>query len=142
MNHFRDIKNFHEKFDLPPVDSKPSPLPMDLLKFRLRFMQEELSEYAQAAQDGDLNKQLDALVDLVYVALGTAYLQRFPFNTAFARVHAANMAKVRALRESDSVRGSMYDVVKPPGWVAPSHADLVTPVVGIVAFDIDTRDEP
>lgn len=140
LNLFADIRDFHEKFELPPVSHVPANLSRELHDFRVKFMQEELDEYKLCALAGDLEGQLDALVDLVYVALGTAYLQRLPFNSAWRRAQAANMAKVRALRPGDSKRGSTFDVVKPPGWVAPTHADLVeNPIIAIAAFDADTR---
>ncbi len=40
-------------------------------------------------------------------------------------VQRANMSKVRAERPSDSKRGSVWDVVKPAGWVAPRTAEIV-----------------
>jgi len=40
-------------------------------------------------------------------------------------VHLANMTKIRALRQQDSKRGSTYDIVKPPEFVAPTLADLI-----------------
>jgi hypothetical protein len=40
-------------------------------------------------------------------------------------VHEANMKKVRALRPEDSKRGSIYDIVKPVGFVAPTLTDLI-----------------
>jgi len=119
-----DIKDFHEKFKLN-YDGPPRELLSDMGMFRIRFMKEELDEYAQACLDGNKAKQLDALVDLVYVALGTAYLQGFNFNEAWGRVHIANMKKVRALKAEHSARGSTYDVVKPPGWKPANLEDLV-----------------
>jgi predicted HAD superfamily Cof-like phosphohydrolase len=124
MNLYDLIKEFHTKFGLEYKD-KPRTLSRDLRNFRLDFMEEELAEYAHASHQKDLAKELDALVDLVYVALGTAYLQGFNFNEAFKRVHEANMKKVRANKLTDSKRGSLYDVVKPEGWTAPDLTDLV-----------------
>lgn len=124
MNIEQAIKDFHTKFQLA-YDGPARQLPKDLQKFRTDFMVEELIEYQEAVKFGDLEKQFDALIDLVYVAVGTAYLQGFPFNKGFDLVQIANMAKVRALRESDSVRGSIYDVVKPAGWVAPDLKPLI-----------------
>lgn len=118
------IKEFHAKFKLEHSDG-PRALPIELLDFRLKFMFEELNEYIEAVAEGDLEGQYDALIDLVYVAIGTAYLQGFPFMEGFERVHEANMKKVRALRETDSKRGSVYDVVKPEGWTAPVLKDLL-----------------
>ena len=124
MNIFELIKEFHTKFGLEYND-KPRALPRDLRNFRIDFMEEELTEYAVSAANGDKHGQLDALVDLVYVAVGTAYLHGFDFNEAFKRVHEANMKKVRATSFRDSKRGSVYDVVKPEGWTAPDLTDLV-----------------
>lgn len=138
---FSDIVDFHEKFGLQ-YHGKPRILPEELAKFRAGFMAEELGEYAFGGDETnvmilvgivkedmapplELVDQLDALVDLVYVALGTAYMQGFDFYEAWRRVHDANMKKVRAAREVDSQRSSTYDVVKPPGWVAPVLTDLV-----------------
>jgi predicted HAD superfamily Cof-like phosphohydrolase len=89
------------------------------------FMDEELAEYAMCGVQDDIEGQLDALVDLVYVALGTAYMHGFDFNEAFKRVHEANMKKVRAVSMRDSKRGSIYDVVKPEDWTPPDLSDLV-----------------
>lgn len=120
----KDIEDFHRKFELhgPQI---PTQLPSDLHEFRVDFMLEELHEYRMAHNQGNIVDQLDALVDLTYVVLGTAYLHGFDFNEAWRRVHAANMAKVRAASEVDSKRGSAYDVVKPEGWTAPDLSDLV-----------------
>lgn len=137
-----DIIDFHHRYGLS-YGGAPRLLPDDLDTFRVLFMAEELQEYAgvqgltewlkQALQDRGPSvdslelreNRLDALVDLVYVALGTAYLSGFNFAEAWRRVHRANMSKVRVERAGDSKRGSTFDVVKPPGWTPPSHKDLV-----------------
>lgn len=129
-----DIEAFHKKFGLEH-EGKPRALPPALARFREKFMREELTEYETASEgiersfDGpvaeQLEDQLDALVDLVYVAIGTAYLHGFNFNEAWRRVHAANMKKVRATSAEQSKRGSASDVIKQPGWTPPCHRDLV-----------------
>lgn len=124
MNLFGDITEFHQKFSLK-YQGAPRALPKDLQKFRNLFLNEELKEYFHSVTEEDLEGQLDALVDLVYVAIGTAYLNGFDFNEAWYRVHKANMSKIRAERPADSKRGSGFDVVKPEGWQPPSLADLV-----------------
>ena len=134
---FRDIGRFHEKFELKPTDDPGHRLPDDVIKFRIKFMREELQEYEEAVSysptfdviNGNFDAELafDALIDLVYVALGTAYLHRFPFNEGWDRVQAANMKKVRASGDDDplSKRKHSKDVVKPPGWVPPVLIDLL-----------------
>lgn len=146
-NFFDDIRDFHQKFELD-YDGPPRALSADTALFRIIFMAEELGEYvsedkvyircvlktiqelsADATSNQEippLDKQLDALVDLVYVALGTAYLHGFDFTEAWRRVHAANMRKVRATSAEQSARGSTQDVVKPPGWTAPDLSDLAS----------------
>ncbi len=139
-----DIEKFHQKFGLE-YSGKPRMLEPELYSFRDQFMGEEHKEWrdeqpdlieALTSDDGKpdhrritmgLHQQLDALVDLCYVALGTAYLQfgRRIFNDAWHRVQAANMAKIRCEREGDSKRGSTFDVIKPEGWLPPDHHDLV-----------------
>jgi predicted HAD superfamily Cof-like phosphohydrolase len=139
----KDVVAFHEQFGLA-YQGKPRDLRTEveangstLYEFRLGFMREEINEYedeqealtiARLAGDEDevtlrLHKQLDALVDAVYVIVGTAYLQfgKDVWNKAWDRVQAANMAKVRTERPEDSKRGSGFDVVKPAGWVEPDH---------------------
>jgi predicted HAD superfamily Cof-like phosphohydrolase len=115
---FKDIREFHENFGLSH-DQGPRHLNDDMQEFRILFMREELIEYIDACVMGDQAKQLDALVDLAYVVLGTAYLHGFPFNEAWAEVHLANMRKIRAMKSEESKRGSSYDIVKPAGWVGP-----------------------
>jgi len=123
---FNKIKEFHEKFGLE-YNGDPRQLSAEMQKFRCKFLLEEITEYLMATMDGDIVEQLDALVDIVYVALGTAYLQGFDFNEAFRRVHEQNMKKVRVEKPSDSKRGTSFDVVKPPGWTHASLVDLCMP---------------
>jgi predicted HAD superfamily Cof-like phosphohydrolase len=113
-------------------------------------MAEELDEWNQSARalademtkapeyrDGEtinrnLELSLDAIVDLMYVVLGTAYMQGFfpVLEEAWKRVQKANMSKIKKLKgdgtEQESGRNPIYDVVKPANFVPPSHLDLVT----------------
>lgn len=147
------VAEFHQKFGLA-YEQGPRHLERELAMFRIGFMLEEIAEYTRAAgfsamataleglisdfrkNEGmiawrepnfkhSLHDQLDALVDLSYVLHGTAYLQGFNIDGAFAKVHEANMKKVRAERASDSKRGSAYDVVKPEGWTPPDLTEFV-----------------
>lgn len=133
-----DVEAFHKKYGLEYV-GRPRVLENELAEFRRKFLKEEYKEYSEhmyqaiyylALRQSDklpehLEGMLDALVDLVYVALGNAYMHGFNFREAWRRVHDANMKKERATRLADTRRGSLYDVVKPAGWRAPSHFDLV-----------------
>lgn len=120
-----DIKEFHEKFELTYRGTHRQLTP-EMAEFRTKFMLEELTEYAQALENNDMPGQLDALVDLVYVALGTAYLQGLPFQAAWDEVHACNMRKVKAGPNGEgSKRGSPHDVIKPEGWKGPDYSNIL-----------------
>ena len=117
---FQQVQEFHDRFAIPCY-RVPANLPEDVAQFRIKFLQEELDEYKKSVAEGDLAGALDALIDLVYVAFGTADMHGFSnFDAAFYLVHRANMLKERAKKASDSKRGSTYDVVKPHGWKPPA----------------------
>lgn len=124
MDLFMMVAEFHQKFELKPTDQPDFPIE-EIWRLKNVHMQEELDELRIAAANGDLEEYFDGLIDLVYVALGAAYLAKLPFDQGFLRVHQANMTKVRALRPEDSKRGSSYDIVKPAGFVAPTLTDLI-----------------
>lgn len=149
MDYYRDIMEFHRKFGLD-YDGKPRALVKELAIFRVKFLIEELIEYINAStewpldrdeieeieelllaplrdyySEGDLEKKFDALIDLQYVTLGTAYLHGFKMDEGWRRVHAANMQKMRCERPADSTRGSTFDVIKGPNWRPPVLSDLL-----------------
>ena len=124
MDLFQMVAEFHQKFGLEPTNQPDFPVE-EIWKLKNVHMQEELDEIRASAINGNLEEYFDGLIDLVYVALGAAYLAGLPFDQGFLRVHQANMTKIRALRQEDSKRGSTYDIVKPAGFVAPTLTDLI-----------------
>jgi len=124
MTIISDIDDFHQKFGFTKrvIGEKPD---LALLQFRLKFLCEELFEMQTDARKNDLAGVLDALVDLVYVAVGSAWLLNLDFEGAWKLVHAANMAKVRATSDTVSKRGTTLDVVKPAGWTAPQISQVL-----------------
>ena len=141
--HMQDIADFHNRFGLT-YEGKPRALPKKLADFRIDFIREEHREYITASHQlglltsGDspldeaeithqLEEQFDALIDMVYVILGAAYLHGYEkrWQEGWDRVHYANMQKIRADSENTSKRDGEFDVVKPKGWRPPSHTDLV-----------------
>jgi predicted HAD superfamily Cof-like phosphohydrolase len=118
-----DIAEFHEKFGLQHPHGKQSLHPEEWT-LRHRRLRDELLEYEKAVEDGDDEEVLDGLVDLIYIALGTAYRRGWDIAEAWRRVHSANMAKERG-KANNSKYGSGFDIVKPDGWTGPDHSDLV-----------------
>lgn len=120
-----DIKAFHQRFKLPGPQAPEFLGDKELFDFRVGFMREELEEFVEAYNRGDLPEAADALIDLVYVAMGTAYMMGLPWDELWNDVQRANMTKVRAEHPTHSKRGTTYDVVKPPGWVPPQSATII-----------------
>jgi len=114
MKMFKDVKAFHKKFKLLNSDT-PGLLTRRKLFERVEFLTEELEEFKQGVMTQDLAMQADALVDLVYVALGTAIMLGLPWETLWDDVQRANMEKVRGVGK----RNHLVDCIKPPGWVPP-----------------------
>ena len=116
------VLEFHEKFDLPNASQDLLMGDAAAQEFRVKFLQEELDELKEALGQGDRVKAFDALLDLVYVAYGTALFAGIApdqWCTGMLVVHACNMAKVRVAKAEDSKRDSAFDVRKPAGWVGP-----------------------
>ncbi len=98
---------------------------LDEKKFRICAMQEELDEYREA---NSKEEELDALIDLVVFALGTAEREGWlgVFEQGFDRVMDANCAKELG---GNAKRGNFkLDLVKPEGWTAPKLDDLIKEV--------------
>lgn len=125
MSDHQDVKDFHLHFKLP-VGFRPELLRPDIADFRLRFLQEEINEFATACRDADLAGAADALIDLAYVVHGTAVMMGLPWDRLWDEVHRANMRKVNVISAADSKRNSAFDVKKPPGWVGPDIAGVLT----------------
>jgi predicted HAD superfamily Cof-like phosphohydrolase len=120
----KDIDQFHKKFGFEKNEKVGIPDNNEIVNFRTSFLMEELAEYTQAITKKDAAGALDALVDIVYIALGTAWLFNLPFEKAWNEVQKANMSKVRAKSKSKK-RGTAFDVIKPQGWQAPNIERIV-----------------
>ncbi len=109
------VKQFHEKF-VPEKIAKWSDEPgitLDEAAYRTEFLCEEFEEMLASIEDSDPAGELDAYVDIAWVALGSA-LMRFGYSAlacAMQEVFKANMSKVRIEGE--------YKIRKPEGWIGP-----------------------
>jgi hypothetical protein len=116
-----DIAMMHEKYGVHPVVAK---MDADTLKkfleFRVRFLEEELTELKTATNADDV---VDALIDLCVVAIGTLDGFGVDSHKAWDAVLIANMNKEVGVKETRPNPLGLPDLIKPAGWVAPSHAD-------------------
>ena len=120
----KDIDNFHKKYGFEKNEKVDIPDNNELINFRTAFLIEELAEYTNAITKKDAAGALDALVDIVYIALGTAWLFNLPFEKAWNEVQKANMSKIRA-KDKTGKRGTKFDVVKPKDWKAPNIEKII-----------------
>ena len=118
-NWVSDIAAMHTKFGVnKAVRSFDEEKLKKFLEFRINFLQEELDEMKNAESADDI---VDACIDLCVVAIGT--LDAFDVNSyeAWNRVHNANMLKEVGIKASRPNPLGLPDLIKPEGWVAPSH---------------------
>jgi len=120
----KDIDNFHKKYGFEKNEKIDIPDNSELINFRTAFLMEELAEYTNAITKKDAAGALDALVDIVYIALGTAWLFNLPFEKAWNEVQKANMSKIRA-KDKTGKRGTKFDVIKPKDWKAPNIEKII-----------------
>lgn len=122
----QNVHDFHVKFG-QHHSSKPTEMPASVASLRKKLVLEEATELVLAIDRGELDEQLDACVDLLYVTIGTVISlgMTHVLEEAFTRVHHANMQKVLTPSRHASKRDSAHDIVKPEGWKKPVLTDLV-----------------
>jgi len=124
------VAAFHRAFGLPCQNVPTADVPADLAALRVRLLAEEASEFAAAAEAGDLVAIADALADVLYVAYGSAITYGIDLDAVVAEVHRSNMSKLDAdgrpvLREDGKVlKSSRYS---PPDVTAALSAQRPLP---------------
>lgn len=105
------VAEFHRRFGLQ------APETLDVEHFpgalRVRLIQEEAEEFAEAVRDGDVPEMVDALCDLLYVTYGAAVALGVDLEPFFDEVHQTNLAKTGGSRRADG------KWIKPAGWQPP-----------------------
>jgi predicted HAD superfamily Cof-like phosphohydrolase len=114
------MHSYYEVYDALQTLDKPKLL--EFLKFRFRFLQEELDEGQHAIEQGNAEEVVDSLIDLVVVAVGTLDLFGIDFNHAWYEVWRANMNKEVGIKEGRENPFGLPDLVKDSNWIPPSHA--------------------
>lgn len=110
---WEQVKTFHETFD-SPVGKIPGRLDKARAEARASWMREEVREFLDADNVYD---QADAMIDLIYFALGTLVEMGVPPQELFDVVQKANMKKLwpdgkPRFREDGKI-------IKPEGWEPP-----------------------
>jgi len=110
-----EVEIFNEAFGKPNNYVPTIPSDTKLTDFVVNFIKEETDELAEAIENGDIVEVLDAICDLLYVAVGNATMVfglKDRLLDAYAEVQASNMSKVcqsiEEARETMKVRGAEH----------------------------------
>tara|TARA_B110000503_G_scaffold139009_1_gene226350 strand:+ start:2238 stop:2648 length:411 start_codon:yes stop_codon:yes gene_type:complete len=119
-----DIACMHDKFgvkDWFEANKDNKDLMDKYIRFRLAMCKEELDETLDAHEAKDPEEIVDGLIDMCVFAIGTLDVFGVDANEAWNRVYNANMAKNVGVKEGRPNPFGLPDLIKPEGWVAPSH---------------------
>ena len=117
-----DIAMMHRKFNLG-IGFHPQLLEGPTMHARYDFLDEEMSELMLAIDAKDMPGIVDALVDIVVVAKGTAVMMGVQWGAHWGEVHRANMAKKRGAQPKRPHMPAA--LITPEGWVPPNHQLII-----------------
>jgi predicted HAD superfamily Cof-like phosphohydrolase len=108
------VKQFNKSFGVV-TNKQPEVLSEEDWTLKASLMTEELSEYIEACQQGDIVEIADAIVDMQYILSGIiiAHGLQDVFGNLFQEVHDSNMSKLengKVLRRDDGkvLKGKNY----------------------------------
>ena len=110
---FNKVRDFHIAFN-HECPERPELLKQDRVSKRYNWMLEELEEFRKA---GSIHDQADAMVDLMYFALGTLVEMGVKPGRLFDIVHDANMKKLWP--DGKVHYAADGKVIKHPSWMPP-----------------------
>lgn len=107
-----DVQQFIDKFH---QDTQPTPCwpNQETINLRASLIKEEYQELTDAWMRRDLPETTDAILDLIYVLIGTLPALGIDPYPIWDAIHSANMAKEGGGRRGDG------KIMKPPGWFPP-----------------------
>lgn len=112
------VREFHDAFDLGHGDERaPAVRNAEL---RIELIREEFEkEFIPAVEAGDVVAATDAILDLVFVAVGAAVEFGVDLEPCWQEVVRTNMAKRGGHKRADG------KWIKPPDWQPPNIAALL-----------------
>lgn len=119
------VETFNRDVVALPIPEVPTIMSKQRVEWAKTALNEELTEFGDACESGDVLEAADALIDLVYFALGRIVEMGVPAAAVMDEVQRANMGKKQG--ELSKRPGAMgHDAVKPEGWKAPDHSWLLS----------------
>jgi predicted HAD superfamily Cof-like phosphohydrolase len=119
------VKEFHKAFN-HPYQETPTLLGIERAEKRYSWMLEEINEFMEATKNNDIVEQADAMIDVIYFALGTLVEMGVEPENLFNIVQHANMSKL--WEDGKPHYKEDGKVKKPEGWKDP-HNDSVLEIL-------------
>ena len=119
----KDIHEMQSKYGVHDwMEKATEEQKQEYLKFRAKFLEEELTELNNAIYYVDNEEVVDALIDLCVVAIGTLDSFQVDGHKAWNEVLKANMNKQVGVKEGRPNPLGLPDLTKPEDWEAPDHS--------------------
>jgi len=133
------VKAFHEQFGGGDPDFATIP-DERTQQLRLRLIEEETREFAEASSAGDLPSAIKELCDLLYVVLGSANAYGVDIEPFFDEVHRSNMSKLwsdGAIHKDAHGKVPLLQVVREAEelWRQREDSKSYLPIDGAPAFN-------
>lgn len=126
-----DVREFHAATRQPDLVEMPTDRRPGLVRrvSRKRLLREECDELDDALVANDLVEFLDAVMDIIYILIGTGLISfgGERLIRAWDEVHASNMRK-REPSTGRMVIDANGKITKPQGWVGPDIRSIVEDV--------------
>lgn len=121
-NMVSDIQKMYDKYGFNTYNFSEEKL-NSFLDFRVKFIEEELSELKSAIEQRDKSEVVDAIIDIIVVAIGTLHLFDVDIHKAWDEVLKTNLMKKVGEKDTRKNNFGFPDLIKPEGWISPTHSD-------------------
>ncbi len=125
IKQINDVKDFHEAFKIPVENDGPVIPSKERCALRYSLIREELEEFKQAFEAGDMVEVADALTDLQYVLFGSVleFGLQAKFEELFAEVQRSNMSKLD--EDGNAIYREDGKVLKSRLWTPPDLKSIL-----------------
>lgn len=122
MNPYRDVLEFHEKFN-QRIGVKPEFPDAGERFLRIGLLNDEVEEYLESEQSNDFVNLARELVDIIYIVCGTAISYGIPLDKVWDAIHEANMRKLGP--DGKPIYREDGKILKPPGWTPANINEIL-----------------
>jgi hypothetical protein len=120
VKDFQETKIRYAELPLYPIDLSAE----DRLEL-IGSLAEEVEEFTRAAAENDTYEMADAVIDCIYVLIGTGLRMGLPLGALFSEVHESNMEKNPAVPGTRGRKAEGGVSMKPAGWQKPRMSEII-----------------